>query len=300
MALKKVVTEESETAGGRKNSKDDEATFKLSRKKSSDSTVEADYSPRRDSDKSTSSVDETVFKSKRKKSTESRTASIESVIHREEVEHEDDRRYKIEEEGDELTVRKEVSEEEYDQLMKGKRRDSKSEYRFGLARKSSSRVDGETSVEGKFLVRRKQSSEIERSSVTGTVEESFNVQSKSTKKRVERVSSGDLSESDSIKLPSKTEPGGFKRTEESAEASIHLVASESYVAESPDKLTILEGEKVYLIERYSTDWWFVKKLLTKEEGLVPAHILSGSAEFTHNVKEKLHEKIQRLPTFGSK
>lgn len=292
MTLKKVVSEEEyESTMGRKRSEDDEATFKLSRKKSSDSTVEAEHSLRRDSTKSTSSINEEfTLRSKSKKSIDSRTSSIESVIHREEIEREDDeKRYRIEEDGDELTIRKEVSEEEYERLMKGKRRDSKSEYRFGLRRKSST---GESSVEGEYLVRRKQSSD--------TVEESFNVQSSSKKHSKRTTRSEDSSESESIKLPNKIEHGEYKITEESSEATVRLVASESYIAETPDKLTIYEGEKVYLVERYSTDWWFVKKLLTKEEGLVPAHILTDSAEFTHNIKEKLHEKIQRLPTFGSK
>lgn len=77
-----------------------------------------------------------------------------------------------------------------------------------------------------------------------------------------------------------------------------FVATTTYISESSDGLTIVEGEKVRVIERTSEDHWLVMKVLTRESGLVPPDILKEAEEYTHYLKEVLEEKIQRLPTFG--
>lgn len=37
-------------------------------------------------------------------------------------------------------------------------------------------------------------------------------------------------------------------------------------------MTVTKGEKVYKIEQYDSEWWFVRKVITSEEGYVPATV----------------------------
>lgn len=74
----------------------------------------------------------------------------------------------------------------------------------------------------------------------------------------------------------------------------------TYVAENNESLNLVEGERVYVIERHNSDWWFVKKNLTEEKGWVPSQYLMDEVRYTHYVQKKLHEKIDQLPVFESK
>lgn len=74
----------------------------------------------------------------------------------------------------------------------------------------------------------------------------------------------------------------------------------TYVAENEESLNLVEGERVYVIERHNSDWWFVKKNLTEEKGWVPSQYLMDEVRYTHYVQKKLHEKIDQLPVFESK
>ena len=49
----------------------------------------------------------------------------------------------------------------------------------------------------------------------------------------------------------------------------------------------------------NSDWWFVKKHLTLEEGYVPAKLLAEEVSYTHYVEEKIEEKANKLPVFDS-
>ncbi|KAG8287915.1 hypothetical protein J6590_027253 [Homalodisca vitripennis] len=71
----------------------------------------------------------------------------------------------------------------------------------------------------------------------------------------------------------------------------------SYVAENDDALNLVEGERVYVLESTSQDWWFVQKHLTEEKGWVPAVYLRDEPSYTLYVQKKLHEKIDKLPIF---
>lgn len=73
----------------------------------------------------------------------------------------------------------------------------------------------------------------------------------------------------------------------------------TYVAENNESLNLVEGERVYVIERHNSDWWFVKKNLTDEKGWVPSQYLMDEVRYTHYVQKKLHEKIDQLPVFES-
>lgn len=74
----------------------------------------------------------------------------------------------------------------------------------------------------------------------------------------------------------------------------------TYIAENDDSLNLVEGEKVYVIERHNADWWFVKKHLTSEKGWVPCQYLMNGPNYTHYVQKKLNEKIDKIPVFDSK
>lgn len=74
----------------------------------------------------------------------------------------------------------------------------------------------------------------------------------------------------------------------------------NYVADNDEAINLVEGEKVYVIGRHSSEWWFVKKNITEEEGWVPAQYLMEPAEYTKYVEKKLHEKIDKLPVFERK
>lgn len=73
-----------------------------------------------------------------------------------------------------------------------------------------------------------------------------------------------------------------------------------YEAEAGQAIDMVEGEKVYVIEAHSTDWWFVKKHLTDESGWVPAQILMEEEKYIEYVQKKLNEKIDKLPILESK
>lgn len=53
-------------------------------------------------------------------------------------------------------------------------------------------------------------------------------------------------------------------------------------------------------EMTNSDWWFVKKHLTLEEGYVPAKLLAEEVSYTHYVEKKIEEKANKLPVFDSK
>ncbi|KAJ4429601.1 hypothetical protein ANN_21787, partial [Periplaneta americana] len=74
----------------------------------------------------------------------------------------------------------------------------------------------------------------------------------------------------------------------------------SYMAENEDAINLVEGERVYVLEQHNSDWWFVKKHLTEEKGLVPAQLLQDEPSYTAYVQKKVHQKIDKLPVFESK
>lgn len=53
-------------------------------------------------------------------------------------------------------------------------------------------------------------------------------------------------------------------------------------------------------EQHNSDWWFVRKYLTQERGLVPAHLLQDEPNYTAHVQKRVHQKIDKLPVFESK
>ncbi|KAG6458522.1 hypothetical protein O3G_MSEX010918, partial [Manduca sexta] len=71
----------------------------------------------------------------------------------------------------------------------------------------------------------------------------------------------------------------------------------SYVAETDEAISLVEGERLYILETTNQDWWFVRKHLTEEKGWVPAQYLMDEANYTLYLQKKLNEKIDKLPVF---
>ncbi|KAL9904483.1 titin-like [Glossina fuscipes fuscipes] len=71
----------------------------------------------------------------------------------------------------------------------------------------------------------------------------------------------------------------------------------NYVADNDEAINLVEGEKVFVIGRHSSEWWYVKKSITLEEGWVPAQYLMEPTKYMQYIQKKLHEKIDKLPVF---
>jgi hypothetical protein len=78
-----------------------------------------------------------------------------------------------------------------------------------------------------------------------------------------------------------------------------MVSMCSVVSDTEDTVNLVEGEKVYVMERYNADWWFIRKQLTNEKGWTESHNLMDTVSYTHYVQKKLNEKIDKLPVFES-
>jgi len=74
----------------------------------------------------------------------------------------------------------------------------------------------------------------------------------------------------------------------------------NYIADNDEAINLVEGEKVTVVGRHSSEWWYVKKSITEEEGWVPAQYLMEPEEYAQYVQNKLHEKIDKLPVFERK
>lgn len=71
-------------------------------------------------------------------------------------------------------------------------------------------------------------------------------------------------------------------------------------SDGEDTLHLGEGEKVYVMDRYNADWWYIRKHLSNEKGWTESHNLMDTVNYTHYVQKKLNEKIDKLPVFESK
>lgn len=212
-----------------------------------------------------------------------------------------------EEAADEITIKKKVfvDEEEQKVTLKKKKPQPKPQPEAEVAaefriEQKPEEVPGPEDTETSFDMKVKPKEEV--------TEASFLVeQTKIEEESVEAVISEErkaptvVEDSDQMKLiiEDVKEATTEEETDEVIEQYL-FIATTTYISEMQDGLTIVEGEKVRVIEKTSTDHWLVRKVLTKESGLVPPDILKEAEEYTHYLKETLEEKIQRLPTFGRK
>lgn len=96
-----------------------------------------------------------------------------------------------------------------------------------------------------------------------------------------------------------TEENSLSITREMREEDM-MVSICTVVSDTEDTVNLVEGEKVYVMERYNADWWFVRKQLSNEKGWTESHNLMDAVSYTHYVQKKLNERIDKLPVFESK
>lgn len=96
-----------------------------------------------------------------------------------------------------------------------------------------------------------------------------------------------------------TEENSLSITREVHEEDV-MVSIRPVVSDNDDTLNLVEGEKVYVIERYNADWWFVRKQLSNEKGWTESQNLMDEVSYTHYLQKKLNERIDKLPVFESK
>lgn len=76
-----------------------------------------------------------------------------------------------------------------------------------------------------------------------------------------------------------------------------LIAVCDYEADdNSDMLSLVEGERVILLDTSSKDWWFVMKKSTEESGWVPADILEAPEKYEDQLMQALQEIAEVLPT----
>uniref|UniRef100_A0A8D8G2B6 Titin n=2 Tax=Culex pipiens TaxID=7175 RepID=A0A8D8G2B6_CULPI len=72
---------------------------------------------------------------------------------------------------------------------------------------------------------------------------------------------------------------------------------QSVEAENEEALHMVEGEKVYVIDRTNSEWWFVKRSWSEERGFVRRELLMDAVTYPQYVQKTLNEKIDKLPVF---
>nr|CAD7570417.1 unnamed protein product [Timema californicum] len=104
-----------------------------------------------------------------------------------------------------------------------------------------------------------------------------------------------MKEEVSLSITKETEV--FREEVQEVQEGDVLFSVTSYDAEIEDAIDLVEGERVYVLETHSTEWWYVKKHLTEEKGWAPVQLLLDENSYMLYVQKKLHEKIDKLPVF---
>ncbi|CAG2174465.1 unnamed protein product, partial [Oppiella nova] len=76
-----------------------------------------------------------------------------------------------------------------------------------------------------------------------------------------------------------------------------LIATITVVSEVPNMISVSEGDRLYVVERHTSDWWFVRKRLTNESGYIESKNLVDSTAYTHILRNKVEEKIHNIPVY---
>ncbi|CAG2101276.1 unnamed protein product [Medioppia subpectinata] len=76
-----------------------------------------------------------------------------------------------------------------------------------------------------------------------------------------------------------------------------LIATITVVSETPTMLSVSEGDRIYVVERHTSDWWFVRKRITNESGYIESKNLVDSVTYTHILRDKVDEKIDKIPVY---
>uniref|UniRef100_T1JH06 Titin n=1 Tax=Strigamia maritima TaxID=126957 RepID=T1JH06_STRMM len=71
----------------------------------------------------------------------------------------------------------------------------------------------------------------------------------------------------------------------------------TYIAQNDETISVVEGEKLYVVEASDTEWALVRKHLTGESGWVPKKYMKTEGTYQKYVQKTLSEKITKLPIF---
>ncbi|XP_054168359.1 titin-like isoform X2 [Oppia nitens] len=76
-----------------------------------------------------------------------------------------------------------------------------------------------------------------------------------------------------------------------------LIATMTMVSQTPELLSVSEGDRLYVVERHTSDWWFVRKRLTNESGYIQSRNVVDTDTYTNILKDKVVQKIEKLPIY---
>lgn len=77
------------------------------------------------------------------------------------------------------------------------------------------------------------------------------------------------------------------------------VAFEGTTTQTANAMSVREGERIYVVERVNQDWWFVRKKITNQVGLVPASTVTDTISYTHYIHKSVEEIAKRLPVIST-
>lgn len=75
-----------------------------------------------------------------------------------------------------------------------------------------------------------------------------------------------------------------------------MVCQVEYEAQTANSLSLRQGDRIYVVERTNQDWWFVKKKITNQMGLVPANSVVDEVTYTHYINNSLDTALDGLST----
>lgn len=58
-----------------------------------------------------------------------------------------------------------------------------------------------------------------------------------------------------------------------------------------------QGDRIYVVERINQDWWFVRKTISNQSGMLPTKAIMDVVSYTHFVTKSVDHLAQRLPSF---
>ena len=64
----------------------------------------------------------------------------------------------------------------------------------------------------------------------------------------------------------------------------------------PSVMSVREGERIYVVERINQDWWFVRKKITNQMGIVPAETVTDTVSYTNYLNDSIDKIADKIVT----
>lgn len=74
-----------------------------------------------------------------------------------------------------------------------------------------------------------------------------------------------------------------------------MICRVTYESQLPNVMSLRESERIYVVERINQDWWFVRKTITQESGLIPADAVTDSVSFERYISKSIEQIVDNLP-----